>query len=287
MDSRELGLVLARQLLDVEDLHYGLWGDTVRPTLADVPMAQQRYNAMLMSHLPPPDRALRILDVGCGTGHFLCQMAGRGYLVDGVIPAAHLCRATRDRIAAEGVSGSQLFECRFENLALEALEQRYDVVLFSESFQYVPLRAALTATERLLKPGGMMLIADFFKTDAEGDGLPGDRSFRGGHLLTEFRELMRATPFVLIEDEDITRQISPSLELVDDLLMRRAKPALTTLRDYLLGHYPRCTRLAMWLLREKIDKVTYKYFSGHRNRTVFERYKTYRVMRWLLPSATR
>jgi len=280
LDSRELGLVLARQLIGVDDLHYGLWGDGLALNLGNLAYAQQRYNEMLLRELPPADVEVRVLDVGCGTGTLLCQMARRGYRVDGVVPAAYLCRAARERIAADGASASRIFPCRFEDLPVPMLQSNYDVVLFSESFQYVPLRAVLSTVPRLLKPGGTLLISDFFKTDAEGDGLPGDRSFRGGHSLTRFREQMRATPFVLVKDEDITSRVSPNLELVDELLMKRAKPALEAIRTYLLHRHPILARLAFRLFRKKLATLEYKYFSGHRNRAVFERYKSYRLMVW-------
>ena len=37
MSTRELGLVLAQQLLDVEDLHYGLWDADLALTLTMCP----------------------------------------------------------------------------------------------------------------------------------------------------------------------------------------------------------------------------------------------------------
>mgnify|MGYP001827102477 FL=1 len=46
MTSRELGLVLAQQLLDVEDLHYGLWDPDMELSLGNIALAQQRYTAM-------------------------------------------------------------------------------------------------------------------------------------------------------------------------------------------------------------------------------------------------
>jgi len=42
MSSRELGLVLAQQLLDVEDLHYGLWDPDLALTIGNITLAQQR-----------------------------------------------------------------------------------------------------------------------------------------------------------------------------------------------------------------------------------------------------
>jgi len=283
MHSRELGLVLAQQLLAVEDLHYGLWDGDLELTLGNLAAAQQRYNDMLIAQLPKPEREVRVLDIGCGTGHLLRQLLDRGYRADGVIPAKDLGDAVRQRLAGYAGSPPRIFECRLEDLPVEECRRRYDVALFSESFQYVPLSASLPIVQSILKPGGLLLISDFFKTEALGDGASGDRSFAGGHPLREFYASMKRTPFVPVKDEDITRRISPNMELVNDLLMNRIKPAALTIGRYLEGRRPLLARLALALLRKKLDKVSYKYFSGHRSREVFERYKTYRVLLYRLP----
>ena len=102
---------------------------------------------------------------------------------------------------------------------------QYDVVLFSESFQYIKPADSLPLVQQLLKPGGMLLICDFFKTAAHGDGGPGDKSFGGGHPQRDFLETMSRFPFRLMKDEDITKRVSPNLQLLNDWLMNRAKPA--------------------------------------------------------------
>ena len=114
MHSRELGLVLAQQLLGVEDLHYGLWDADLELKLGNLAVAQQRYNDMLIAQLPTPEREVRVLDIGCGTGHLLRQLLDRGYRADGVIPAKDLCDAVRRRLV--GCIGPQprIHECRFE-----------------------------------------------------------------------------------------------------------------------------------------------------------------------------
>jgi SAM-dependent methyltransferase len=208
MHSRELGLVLAKQLLDVEDLHYGLWDADLDLKLGNMAVAQQRYNDMLIAQLPKPEGGVRVLDIGCGTGHLLRQLLDRGYRADGVIPARDLADAVRLRLADHAAYRSNLFECRLEDLPVEQCRQLYDVALFSESFQYIPLSASLPKLREILKPGGLLVICDFFKTEALGDGASGDRSFGGGHPLQEFYAAMQQTPFVLVKDEDITRRVS-------------------------------------------------------------------------------
>jgi SAM-dependent methyltransferase len=283
MDSKELGLVLARQLLDVEDLHYGLWDDDLPLSLANLATAQQRFNDVLIAELPQPPQSFRVLDIGCGTGHLLRQLLDRGYRVDGVIPAADLARAVKARLVGHTGYAPRIFECRFEDLPADEAKG-YDVALFSESFQYIPLAASLPRLPQLLKPGGLLIICDFFKTDAEGDGRPGDRSFKGGHPMREFHAQIAQTPFECVKDDDITRRVSPNLELVNDLLMNRIGPAGLTLRRYLLHNHPFWSRIGLWLLRKRLAKANYKYFSGFRSREVFERYKTYHLMVYRLPA---
>ena len=283
MHSRELGLVLAKRLLDVEDLHYGLWDPSLELKLANLPIAQQRYNEMLMAQLPEPNGEVRVLDIGCGAGHLLRQLLDRGYRADGVIPARDLAEAVRGRLADFPGYRSRLFECRLEDLPLDQCRRHYDVALFSESFQYIPLAASLPRLQEILKSGGLLVICDFFKTEALGDGVSGDRSFGGGHPLREFTAAMQRTPFVAVKDEDITQRVSPNMDLVNDVLIHRLKPAVLALGSYLEGRYPLVMRLAMKLFRRKLEKVNYKYFSGHRSKEVFERYKTYRLLVYRLP----
>ena len=283
MHSRELGLVLAKQLLDVEDLHYGLWDADLALTLANLPVAQQRYNEMLLAQLPRPQGEVRVLDIGCGAGHLLRQLLDRGYRADGVIPARDLAAAVRARIAGSSGHRSRLFECRLEDLPVEECSRHYDVALFSESFQYIPLAASLPILQKILRPGGLLVICDFFKTEALGDGASGDRSFGGGHPLREFHAAMKNTPFVAVTDEDITSRVSPNMALVNDVLMHRVKPAALALGRYLDDRYPLLMRLAMKLFRRKLEKANYKYFSGYRSKETFERYKTYRLLAYRLP----
>jgi len=278
MDSRELGLVLARQLFGLEDLHYGLWEDDLELSVQNAPLAQQRYNDMLLAQIPDTASGTRILDVGCGTGHLLHQMLEHGHRVDGVVPAAALCDAARKRVRECAGYTPRIHECRFQHFPAEEFPNHYDVVLFSESFQYIPMADSLSLVSDLLRPRGLLIICDFFKTDAHGTGGVGDRSFGGGHSLIGFYERIAESPFELVLDRDITEETGRTLHLVNDLLMNRVGPASQAIHRYLDSNYPLTTRMARRLFRKRLQKIKYKYFSGHRSKAVFERYKSYRLL---------
>jgi SAM-dependent methyltransferase len=282
MDSRELGLVLAQQLTNVQDLHYGFWDEETKPSVLAFFDAQQRYSEMIISTIREvleDVSSKRIIDVGCGTGVILAQMLQAGYMVDGVIPADYLKKQVEERMRdLDAAYSPRIYECLFEEFPESERNGQYDLILFSESFQYIPMRENFQVMKSLLKPGGRVLISDFFRTVHDGDGAPGDKSFGGGHKILEFYELVETSGFRIIGDLDITKNLSPNLELVDEILMQRAYPAVQTIDSYLIEQYPLILKLAKWHFRKKLKKLKYKYFSGHRSKQTFERYKTYRLV---------
>jgi SAM-dependent methyltransferase len=279
--SRELGLILTQQLLDVEDLHYGLWDADLPLTAANLATAQQRYTDLLLeriTNLVSGIRAPTILDVGCGTGHMLQLMLERGWRADAVNPSPTLNAMVRERLRAIHDHPAQLLETTFESIPPELRSRQYDLILFSESFQYLDLAGFFAQAASLLRDGGALLICDFFRTAADGDGAPGDGSFGGGHKLDDFYRALDTVPFAIELDEDLTSRVSPNIALIDHWLQSRLAPAAATLDQWLLAQYPLVMRLLKWLLRRKLARLGYKYLSGHRNQPVFERYKSYRLI---------
>ncbi len=273
---------MAQQLTNVQDLHYGFWDEDAKPSVLGFFDAQRRYSEMILSTIQEvvgDIQAAKILDVGCGTGAILARLLQAGYRADGVIPADYLKRQVEERVRdLDPVYRPRIYECLFEEFPESERDRRYDLILFSESFQYVPMEPNFGVMKSLLKPGGKVLISDFFRSVHDGDGGPGDGSFGGGHEIIEFFRLVEENGFRIWADMDITRNLSPNLELVDEILMRRAYPAVQTVDKYLASAYPTIYRLVKWRFRKRLDKLKYKYLSGHRSRKTFERYKTYRLV---------
>lgn len=283
MNSKELGLVLGQQILGVDDLHYGLWEDDLPLGFSNLAAAQQRYTDMIIQALPSAEGGdTRVIDIGCGTGHILSQLLERGFVADGLVPAPKLAEQVRRRLAEHADRSARLFETTFEHFPIEERRGYYDAALFSESYQYIPMSASFPILAQILKPGGTVVICDFFKTEHSGDGLPGDRSFGGGHKMAQFYRELEKHPFTLLRDEDITRKVSPNIKLLDETLMLRLLPAGQTLNRYLTDNYPLSWKaikgIFSLLMGKKLARQKHKYFAGNRTQAVFERYKTYRLL---------
>ena len=117
----------------------------------------------------------RVLDVGCGPGWTTEILAGLGYDVDGLEPAADMIAIARDRLAGFlrnhriGPGPAVRFHCStLEDLALE--DGAFDGILCRASLHHViDEEAGLAQCFRLLRPGGVLGIS-------EGAWMPGHRA---------------------------------------------------------------------------------------------------------------
>lgn len=198
----DTGLAFARWLTGKEHLHYGLWTG-LEPIAANVGAAQTAYSDELLALLPA-QTGLRILDVGGGAGETAKRLLAAGHTVEIVVPSAYL--AARCRVNAPEAT---VHECRFEDLTATG---NFDVCLFSESFQYIPLPLSLQKAQSLLKPKGEIVIGDCFRDG--GFKRVGNRAVAGGgHKLNAFRAALAAEPLDLVSEQDITEAVAPSIDL--------------------------------------------------------------------------
>lgn len=267
-DSRELSLALGlfcgKYLLNMNHLHYGYWPEGLSVKLSNFTTAQQHLADFILAHIPPGVSS--ILDVGCGAGALAADLLSRGYSVDCVCPNPVLLRHARKRLNGR----ARIYHCAYE--ALEKMERRYDLVLFSESFQYVRMHQAIRNARRHVNPGGYILICDFFKTNAPGECIIG-----GGRRLTTFYELIARHPLQKIEDIDITAQTAPTIDLLNNFLVR-----VSSIWNGLRRLAARPGRLMPGGVRQrvahKLDKLERKYFSGLRTARHFATFKAYRLL---------
>jgi 2-polyprenyl-6-hydroxyphenyl methylase/3-demethylubiquinone-9 3-methyltransferase len=109
-----------------------------------------------------PFEGLTLLDIGCGGGLLAEPMARLGFAVTGVDPSAKNIGTAKVHAAGSGLT------IDYRRSAAEALVSEgvsFDIVLNMEVVEHVAdLRAYLRACAKLVKPGGLMIVATLNKT---------------------------------------------------------------------------------------------------------------------------
>jgi len=264
VSTRELGLILGARLMKAEDLHYGYWPDGLEVTMANMVTAQTHYSEYLIGHIP--EGVKTILDVGVGTGNFAQELTRRGYQVEGISPSPLLTEMAVKRLGKDFPIHQTTFEAFSTN-------RKYDLVLFSESFQYIPFKASLPGALSLVDTGGYILIADFFRVKAAGES-----ALRGGHDLARFQEYLKTLPCRVLSDEDITRFTAPNLKLMDEWLTDYVQPIWEITGYYMVNNHPWLSWMVRKVFGRKLRKLEFKYLSRARNAENFSRYKSYRCL---------
>ena len=268
----DVGLAMIRWLTGAENLHYGLWTG-LEVTAANLRAAQEAYTVRLMAELPPGP--LRILDIGGGAGETAKKLIAMGHKVEIVVPSAVLADCCR-RNAPEAV----VHQCRFEDFTGSG---PFDLCLFSESFQYMPMMDSLPRCAQILTPQGQVLIADCFRTDAylgraEHGPQPG-----GGHRLSSFRAALTTTPFDVLLEQDITAEVAPSVDL-EQGLYNVLGMGLTRLGEELRAKKPGANWLVtrvirLFLSRKRRENLVQRLTAQDRNSATFMIYNTYLIVR--------
>jgi ubiquinone/menaquinone biosynthesis C-methylase UbiE len=105
----------------------------------------------------------RVLDIGCGTGALTLRAARRGAQVKGIDINAQMLEIAAERAKSAGLTESvELAEMGVAELDAEDA-QRYDAVtsgLCLSELSEDEVRYALKQSARILRPGGLLLIAD-------------------------------------------------------------------------------------------------------------------------------
>jgi SAM-dependent methyltransferase len=129
--------------------YYGFGGIRFNPLVESVisTSRQARVAAILRSHPEPGS----VLDVGCGRGLMLADLARRGWRAVGVEMSDAASRHAREVLGLD-VRVGDLADCRFEAGA-------FDVVCFFHVLEHLrDPGEALAEARRVIKPGGRLLI---------------------------------------------------------------------------------------------------------------------------------
>jgi MPBQ/MSBQ methyltransferase len=266
----DVGLAFIRWLTGAENLHYGLWTG-LEVTAGNLRTAQDAYTAKLFGYLPKGP--LRILDIGGGAGETAKKLLALGHSVEIVVPSPFLAARCR-----ETAKGAVVHETTFEAFPGQG---PFDLCLFSESFQYIPMTESLPKCAELLAPGGMVLIADCFRTEAyQGRRSEGPQA-GGGHRLTNFRETVAASAFHTAAEEDITAAVAPSIDL-EQALFHVLGHGVTRVSDEIhskrpAAHWALARLVGVFLSRKRRDNLMQRLTGTSRTSEAFRRYNHYMI----------
>ena len=284
IDTRSLGLDIGADLMQFltgrEILHYGLWNNGLTVCAANLRTAQEAYSAQLFAMLPAG--RLAILDIGGGTGETARDLISLGHDVEIVVPSEPLAEKCRRKVGTE----ASIHCLPFENFTSS---RRFDVCLFSESFQYIPMDIALDNAVAHLDSAGEILIADCFRTQEFGRDMTEHGLVGGGHSLLSFRSELQSRSLVSVIEDDITELVAPSVELEQQFFNMIGTAAQRIDRD-LIAAFPRWRKLALFVFRRFLgqrrqQRLDRRLHGSHRNAEAFCLYNRYLMLK-ICPSCS-
>tara|TARA_B100000161_G_scaffold141073_1_gene100122 strand:- start:768 stop:1658 length:891 start_codon:yes stop_codon:yes gene_type:complete len=208
--SRLVGLDIALKVSSFvtgkEHLHYGLW-EKLDVTLENLGKAQEAYTNLLFKYLPKkePQKKLEILDIGGGAGENAKKLIERGHRVTIIVPSKILAEHAKINTNKK----AEILITTFEDYRPKY--NSFDLCLFAESFQYIPIKTALKKASILLKNNGEILIADCFRSDKKQIGII--RQPGGGASLKSMEKELEIQKFKILVRKEITKLVAPSVEL--------------------------------------------------------------------------
>jgi SAM-dependent methyltransferase len=209
-----------------EHLHLGYCDNPDEEFISnrDLRQAQENYLDLCMQAIP--EEVQSVLDVGCGTGEMLKRLADNGLRVKGMVPDPLLAEKIARKVGPKKVVLS-----KFENYGDVA--DKFDLVLFMESFGYIrDMGATLAKAASLLRPGGYILICDFFARKKDKR----DLFSKNFHHRDEFAATFAAnTQLEVVLHRDITANTLPTIRfcnaLIFDYVLPISEVVLTSIKE--------------------------------------------------------
>lgn len=166
-DNCEVDYAIVWHLKTHHCMHYGYWEKDTRR----LRQALNLMNQKLAEHARIT-AADKVLDAGCGVGGSAIYLAKNiGCQVQGITLSEKQVQSCRRNAEAQGVANLTRFD-RQNYLSTRFPDESFDVVWAIESVCYAfEKKDFLQESYRLLRPGGRLVVADFFTVPLE-EGSP-------------------------------------------------------------------------------------------------------------------
>jgi cyclopropane fatty-acyl-phospholipid synthase-like methyltransferase len=222
-------------------LHYGYWRPNEEINLDNLKKAQERYVEYLLKFIP--EQVKTILDVGCGVGDIATALAKKGYQVIGITPDKYQYRILTG-INNENVSFKLT---KFENFWTI---KKFDCILMSESANYFDMDIGLKKSKDLLEENGYLLVANIFRKAR-------CKEFDGAHIESEWSKFAQKIGFKIIQREDITENILPTLAFGEKIY----REYLTPIEEIIDGYFKQSSPIRVKIIELLFAKDIRRLFS--------------------------
>ncbi len=262
----DIALRLAHKLMGIEHLHYGFFTGKLKPELANLSTAQEAYVKNLVSYIPKKG-VKKIFDVGCGTGGVATLLVKKNFQVTCLAPDPYLTDKTRENTGGKVETITDMYE-NVNHLA----DESFDMVLMSESAQYIKIQEGWELNRKYVKPGGYVLISDFFRIRE----LDNQYLSKSGHPLDEYIKTAENLGFKLEKKTDITPQVAPTMDIYQDVIINKVFPVAEAIFEFVSRRYPLVYRVLKKFLQDKVLRLKNKYTT--QDAETFAKYKGYFVL---------
>lgn len=251
-----------RKITKSDYLHYGYWNQDDELKVENLHQAQERYIEYLISFIPHDVKT--VLDVGCGIGGNALRLMECGFQVESLSPD----------IAQEQVFKAKekvpFHLSKFEDFQTD---KRYDLILMSESAQYIPIEAGLEKSRTLLNDNGYLLVSDYFIREKFNQ----DNVFAVcTHEKSEYLKAVEKYGFEIVKSEDISERVTPTLDLAKSKFEEFVQPTLELFDELLLGWAPVPYKMVKFIaskpvknLEKQLQLIDSQQFMKHRQYMIY------------------
>ncbi|RUT04344.1 hypothetical protein DSM106972_045720 [Dulcicalothrix desertica PCC 7102] len=251
-------------------LHYGYWESppvaNQELTISQLRIAQEAYSNKLLSFIP--EGVNSILDVGCGIGGNASYLLERGFTVEGLAPDG----LQEEMFLKQTNCKAPFHLTKFEDFKTT---NSYNLILLSESSQYIAASDIAQCASRLLSSDGYLLLADMLRVDDKyNEGI-----FSNCHVVTELNTALGQAGFELVKTEDISSKITPTIDLCIDNFRTFGLSTGKYIGNVLNIAVPPLYGVFNWAFKRWLEKPI---VEGLQAKYIFEKHLCYQIQLWRL-----
>lgn len=256
---------------DTPWLHYGLWLPGETPSMPKLRQAQERYVDKLVALLPPAPAS--VLDIGGGTGAMAGRLHSLGYDVEMLTPSEVQVGLAREALG-------DTVKVHLSRLEEFSTDRRFDVCLFSESFQYMPMSVSLPKAKSMLQSGGRVVVADCFRSE----NFRGGRQIGGGHRFSGLAPRLEEEGLCITSDEDVTAMAAGTILLDQRVYQEVISPIVSDLGSSVRSrsavlHWLIGAVYRLFVRKSERQRIADRLKAEHRTPERFIEMNTYRFLK--------